>query len=104
MHQRKPIYPIGDKLRAYMRQHDRELELPIAYEDLLRYDGLLPVLDDNGNETLWNTVLLRQGDLSGSDFGWAPHRSPDRREHFLLRLWEFSTIPDKDRECVEREP
>ena len=31
MHQRKPIYPIGDKLRAYMRQHDRELELPIAY-------------------------------------------------------------------------
>lgn len=63
MHQRKPIYPIGDKLRAYMRQHDRELDLPIAYEDLLRYDGLLPVLDDNGNETLWNTVLLRQGEV-----------------------------------------
>lgn len=62
IHQRKPMYPVTDRLREYLRLQGRELELPVTYADLQRYDGLLPVLDDAGNHTLWNTVLLRQGE------------------------------------------
>jgi hypothetical protein len=61
--ERKPMYPIGDGLKDYLGQHGRFLELPISYADLRRYDGLMPVLDAQGNETLWNTVLFRHGEL-----------------------------------------
>jgi hypothetical protein len=61
--QRKPFYPIGPGLREYLNAHGRDTELPVTYADLRRYDGLMPVLDANGKETLWNTVLLRHGEI-----------------------------------------
>ncbi len=64
IHRRKALFPIKTELREYLREHGREVKLPIAYSDLRRYEGVMPVLDGNGNETLWNSVLLRAGEIS----------------------------------------
>jgi hypothetical protein len=60
---KKGLFPVMPGLRNYLRRHGREIDLPVTYEDLRRYDGVLPQLDKDGRETLWNTVLLRPGEL-----------------------------------------
>jgi len=56
---RKLLYPVGEALNGYLKAHDRTAKLPLSYEDLLRFEGLMPQYDSKGKETLWNTVLLR---------------------------------------------
>jgi len=34
---KKPMFPVNDQLRAYLKQHGREVKLPVAYRDLLNY-------------------------------------------------------------------
>ena len=58
------MFPIGGELMDYLAQHGRRAQLPIAYADLRRYDGLLPVHDVHGRPTLWNTVIFRPGELA----------------------------------------
>jgi predicted transcriptional regulator len=60
---KKEIYPISDRLRSYIKKYDREIELPIDYSDLTRYDNLIPQYDKNGQDTLWETVFYPQGDM-----------------------------------------
>jgi hypothetical protein len=60
---KKPLYPVLAPLRGYLRSVGREIKLPIGYNELRRYEGILPVLDRNGKETLWNTVLLRPAEI-----------------------------------------
>ena len=54
---KKQPYPISPGLRAYLRQHRREVELPIRYEDLTFYGDTVPVYDKTGRDTLWESVL-----------------------------------------------
>ncbi|MEO1257015.1 MAG: hypothetical protein AAFY41_19330, partial [Bacteroidota bacterium] len=44
-------------------KYDREIDLPIYYHDLLRYDNSIPLYDKEGNDTLWETVFFPQGDM-----------------------------------------
>ena len=60
---KKEIYSISNMLRAYIQKYDREIELPIDYCDLIRYDNLIPQYDKNGQDTLWETVFYPQGDM-----------------------------------------
>ncbi len=53
---KKPMYPVSDALRAYLKQHGREGKLPVSYNDLLRYTYSVPVKDKNGKDTLWESV------------------------------------------------
>jgi hypothetical protein len=55
---KKPMFPVNEKLRAYLRTHGREVKLPVSYQDLLRFSYSLPLLDKNGKDTLWETVLF----------------------------------------------
>ncbi len=55
--QKKPIFPVGEGLRAYLKHHGREVRLPLAYRDLLRMTFSVPLHDKNGNDTLWETVV-----------------------------------------------
>lgn len=57
---KKPPYPISQALRKYLIKFDRECELPVSYEDLLRYDNTIPLYDTKGNDTLWLTVFYPQ--------------------------------------------
>ncbi|EDM81436.1 hypothetical protein PPSIR1_39635 [Plesiocystis pacifica SIR-1] len=54
---KKQPYPISPGLRAYLRRHRREVELPIRYEDLTYYGDTIPVYDKRGRDTLWESVL-----------------------------------------------
>lgn len=54
---KKPIYPVNNNLGAYLQKHARDTPIPIEYADLMRYEHLIPILDENDNPTLWNSVL-----------------------------------------------
>ncbi|MFT3935970.1 MAG: hypothetical protein QM726_20235 [Chitinophagaceae bacterium] len=53
---KKPMFPITDQLRGYLKQHGREVKLPVAYRDLLHYTYSVPIMDKNGKDTLWESV------------------------------------------------
>ena len=61
---RKPMYPVSEAYAAYLEHHGRASELPLRYEDLLRWDGLMPQVDARGQETLWQTVLLHPAEMA----------------------------------------
>lgn len=60
---KKEIFPISSTLRQYIKKYDREINLPIYYSDLLRYDNSVPLYDKTGNDTLWETVFFPQSDM-----------------------------------------
>lgn len=53
---KKPIYPIAEELRAYLAHYAREALLPVSYERLRNFSASAPLVDDDGNDTLWLTV------------------------------------------------
>jgi len=60
MSKKKPAYPISDELDAYLEQYSRKIELPIFYEDLLRFTGSVVVYDSNEEDTLWIRVYYNE--------------------------------------------
>jgi hypothetical protein len=50
---KKPMYPVSERLRHYLRQHGREVKLPVTYKNLLNYTWSVPIKDKNGKDTLW---------------------------------------------------
>jgi hypothetical protein len=66
---KKPIFPVNDLLRNYLKHHGREVKQPVSYNDLLHISYSVPLKDKNGNSTLWETVsydmnhwnFIRQG-------------------------------------------
>src|SRR3954452_2917245 len=53
---KKPIFPVHEQLRQYLMTHGREIKLPAAYNDLLRFTYSIPLKDKFGKSTLWETV------------------------------------------------
>lgn len=53
---KKPMLPVGEKLRQYLKEHGREVKLPVSYKDLLHYKFSVPILDKNKKDTLWESV------------------------------------------------
>jgi hypothetical protein len=54
---KKPMFPVHDLLRAYLKNHGREVKLPVSYNDLLRITYSIPLKDKKGNDTHWETVV-----------------------------------------------
>jgi hypothetical protein len=59
---KKPIYKIKAPLREHLRQYSRLANLPISYDDLLRFQDLIPLTDYNGDETLWFGALYNESE------------------------------------------
>lgn len=59
---RKPVYPIGESLRSYLRQTHRETDVPIAYHDLLHHNSAVTLFDKKGRDTLWETLIYGEAD------------------------------------------
>jgi hypothetical protein len=54
---KKPIFPVNEKLRGYLKKHGREVKLPVTYSDLQRFIYTLPLKDKNGKpSSYWETV------------------------------------------------
>lgn len=60
---KKKTFRITRRLRKYLKEHARNIELPIQYQDLLRYDNSIPLLDKKDQDTLWETVFYPQDDM-----------------------------------------
>ncbi len=61
--QKKPFIPINTNLFSYLRKYGRESDLPISYKELSVFTESYPLLDKNGENTLWDTLLYRDIDL-----------------------------------------
>jgi hypothetical protein len=54
---KKPIFPVTDALRNYLKNHGREVKLPVSYRDLYEYVTYsIPLKDKNQQDTLWESV------------------------------------------------
>ena len=57
---KKPSFPVNDELRNYLYDYNRNIKIPIFYEDLLRFQGSVNVFDDDDNDTLWIRVYFNE--------------------------------------------
>ena len=53
---KKPSFPVRKELDKYLYEYNRNVKIPILYEDLLRFQGSVTVYDDNDKDTLWIRV------------------------------------------------
>ncbi len=61
---KKIPYKISEALRQYLIRYDRDINLPVAYESLLRYNNSIPLYDRNGKDTHWETVFYPQDEMT----------------------------------------
>jgi len=57
---KKPAFPINDQLYKYLTEYNRNIKIPVFYDDLLRFDGGIEVYDKNGEDTLWIRVYYSE--------------------------------------------
>lgn len=57
---KKIFFPINKAFRNYLKLYEREVRLPLSYEELRYYDQAVAVYDKNGVDTLWETVFYPQ--------------------------------------------
>ncbi len=67
MSKKKPAFPVSKELDAYLEQYNRKIEIPIFYEDLLRFAGSVVVYDDNGEDTMWIRVYYSDSERQEID-------------------------------------
>ncbi len=60
---KKLFYPVIKELHAYLTKYSRVIDLPVSYSDLLRFQMSTPLLDREGNDTLWQTVYYDQSEM-----------------------------------------
>lgn len=60
---RKNFYPVSASLGQYLYHFGRYSEIPLVYDDLLRFSGSIPYEDPSGKETLWQTVMYPHEDM-----------------------------------------
>lgn len=56
---KKPMFKPGPKLVEYLARYDRIFELPVSYSRLTEWQETMPLFDDNGEDTLWRTLIYR---------------------------------------------
>lgn len=61
---KKLFYPVTERFDTYLKLYDRKISSPIVYEDLLRFIDHYPIMDINGNDTLWEGVIYSYHEMS----------------------------------------
>lgn len=57
---KKPSFPINSQLHDYLEEYNRNIEIPISYDDLQRFQGSIVVYDKEDNDTLWIRVYYNE--------------------------------------------
>ncbi len=60
MSKKKPSYPVSKQLHLYLNEYNRNIKIPIFYDDLLRFSGSIVVYDKNDEDTLWVRVYYSE--------------------------------------------
>lgn len=58
--QKKPAFPIKQQLYDYLTEYNRNIKIPVFYDDLLRFAGAIVVYDKNGEDSLWVRVYYAE--------------------------------------------
>lgn len=61
---KKPAYPIVDGFRSYLARYKRERELPVSYERMRDFQEAIPLTDEQGRPTLWDSVIYRADEMA----------------------------------------
>ncbi|MDB6170115.1 MAG: hypothetical protein JWM88_2979 [Verrucomicrobia bacterium] len=60
---KKPSLPIEGGLREYLLRYKRERELPVTYERMRDFQEAMPLSDEHGKPTLWDSVIYRADEM-----------------------------------------
>ncbi|WP_432713719.1 hypothetical protein [Pedobacter sp.] len=60
---KKPIFPVSPALQKYLKTYERESRLPISYDDLLQFDECFPIMDKDGNDSLWQGPIYSNSQI-----------------------------------------
>ena len=60
MSQKKPAFKVNEELNTYLSEYNRNIKIPVFYEDLLRFQGSIVVYDKNDVDTLWIRVYYSE--------------------------------------------
>jgi hypothetical protein len=60
MSQKKPAFPVSEKLAHYLEDYNRITQTPVQYDDLLRFSGSIVVYDKHDVDTLWVRVYYNE--------------------------------------------
>ena len=60
---KKVRFKTSERLSSYLKKFNRESELHILYEDMNRYMARVPLLNSDGEDTLWETVYYNSSEL-----------------------------------------
>jgi len=53
----KEVYPVNTSLQQYLAHYKKDVELPLAYNELLHYEYTNAIKDANGKHTHWERVV-----------------------------------------------
>ena len=67
MSKKKPTFPINEMLGKYLIKYNRNIKIPIFYDDLLRFQGSVIVYDRNDEDTLWVRTYYSEYDREEID-------------------------------------
>ena len=67
MSKKKPFFPITKELNEYLSLYNRNLKIPIFYEDLKRFSGSFVVYNKNDKDTLWVRVFYSEYERADID-------------------------------------
>ena len=67
MSKKKPFFPINIKLNEYLNDYNRNLKIPIFYEDLKRFSGSFSVFNKDDKDTLWVRVFYSEHERKDID-------------------------------------
>lgn len=59
---KKVPFLVSPELQAYLQDHGRSVEIPVSYDDLLRFEGSLAIHDAEDRDTLWVDCLYANTD------------------------------------------
>jgi len=66
---KKIHFDIKKPLRKYLINYEREVAMPVAYSDLVRYHNSFPLYDHRGDDTFWVSVIYPQTDFEAINEG-----------------------------------
>lgn len=67
MSKKKPSFPVKDFLFQYLKKYNRDMTIPVFYDDLLRFTGSVSVYDKDDNDTLWVSVYYSDSERKELD-------------------------------------
>jgi hypothetical protein len=67
MSKKKPTFPVNEMLDRYLKKYNRNIKIPIFYDDLLRFQGSVTVYDKNDEDTLWIQTYYSEFDREEID-------------------------------------